>query len=67
MMCHYVPKQTLDAVRDPEQTYEHPESGPSNGLRRQPRYSLIEFLATVIGRSLGELGYHPAVDPVAHG
>jgi hypothetical protein len=41
---------------DPERTYEHPESGPSNGLRRERRYSLSELIATSDRKTAAALG-----------
>ena len=53
---------------DPERNYERPESGPSNGLRRERRYSLIELIATTDRKTAGALwAYHLASNPVAHG
>ena len=38
---------------DPERTYEHSESSPSNGQRRERRYSLSELIATSGQKTVG--------------
>jgi hypothetical protein len=39
----------------PERTYERPESGPSNGLRRERGYSLLGLIATSDRKTAGAL------------
>ena len=49
------PAADLESETDPEPTYKHPESAPSNGLRREHRSSLIGLIAPGNQKTAGVL------------